>query len=343
MLALAAIAGNAGSYAALAYASTRIPTVAPLLTAGTVLIAISAYKFALGQRERRLIRRAFQHYVAPAIVQQMLDDPSRLKLGGEAFDVTVIFTDLEGFTSVAERMTPEALRERLSTYFKSMMAPLLAERATLDKFIGDAIMVYFGCPIPDPSHPAQACRAALAMQRELIALNQEWSRAGAAPLRMRIGINSGTAIAGNMGTDEIFNFTIIGDCVNLASRLESVNKQYGTLILVGEDTWARVGGGFEGRELDWIRVKGKERPVAIYELVAEAGALPDRARQVIARYAEGLACYRAGRWDDAARAFRAALDVDPDDAPSRIFAERCSRYAEAPPPHWDGVYVMTTK
>src|SRR5262249_62312537 len=138
--------------------------------------------------------------------------PSRLKLGGEAYDVTVIFTDLEGFTTVAEGLTPEALRERLSVYFKAMMEELLAERATLDKFIGDAIMVYFGCPVPDAAHPQQACRAALAMQARLEELNEEWRRVGEPVLRMRVGINTGTAIAGNMGTDEIFNYTILGDC-----------------------------------------------------------------------------------------------------------------------------------
>ena len=154
----------------------------------------------------------------------MLDDPSRLQLGGEAHDLTVIFTDLQGFTTIAERMTPEVLRATLSVYFKAMMNVLLAERATLDKFIGDAIMVYFGCPIPDASHPQQACRAALAMQRRLDLLNEEWRRAGTPVLHMRIGINTGVAVAGNMGTDDIFNYTIVGDCVNLASRLEGSTR-----------------------------------------------------------------------------------------------------------------------
>ena len=140
----------------------------------------------------------------------------------------MIFTDLEGFTSVAEGLTPEELRARLSMYFKAMMDVLLAEHATLDKFIGDAIMVYFGCPVADADHPRQACRAALAMQRRLNALNEEWRRIGTPGAAHAIGVNTGTAVAGNMGTDEIFNYTILGDCVNLASRLEGVNKQYGT-------------------------------------------------------------------------------------------------------------------
>jgi len=297
---LLALAGGglalvAAAYVALAYASARVPVIWPVLTATLVFGTTAAYRFALGQQERRLIRRAFQHYVAPAIVKQMLDDPSRLQLGGEAHDLTVIFTDLEGFTTIAERLTPEVLRATLSVYFKAMMNVLLPERATLDKFIGDAIMAYFGCPIPDAAHPQQACRAALAMQRRLDLLDEEWGRAGTPQLHMRIGINSGVAVAGNMGTDEIFNYTIVGDCVNLASRLEGVNKAYGTRTILGADTWSRVRGQFEVRELDWIRVKGKAKPVAIYELLAEEGRLAEDDRAVRDWFASGLAAYRDRR------------------------------------------------
>ena len=338
------VLGGAAAYFALATYHVRLPVVAPLIAAATVFISTAAYRFALGQRERRLIKRAFQHYVAPAIVKQMLDDPARLKLGGEAFDVTVIFTDLEGFTSVAERLTPEALRERLTTYFKAMMDVLLVEHATLDKFIGDAIMVYFGCPVPDAAHPQQACRAALAMQRRLTALNDEWRRVDGPALQMRIGINTGTAIAGNMGTDEIFNYTIVGDCVNLASRLEGVNKYYGTRIIVGEDTWNRVSSLVEGRELDWIRVKGKAHPVAIHELLSEANGLSDRMRRVRDGYAEGLRLYRQRSWNDAAAEFRTVLEFEPTDGPSQTLLERCVHAAQDPPPEpWDGVYEMATK
>jgi len=332
------------AYVALSTYDVRLPVVGPLLAVAGMYVCTTAYRFALGQRERRLIRRAFQHYVAPAIVQQMLDDPSRLKLGGEACEVSVLFTDLEGFTSVAERMKPEELQRRLSSFFKAMMDVLLAERATLDKFIGDAIMVYFGCPIRDSTHPSQACRAALAMQRRLAELNDEWRGTDAPQLRMRVGVNTGVAVAGNMGTDAIFNYTIIGDCVNLASRLEGVNKEYGTLIIVGADTWVRVNGQFEARELDWIRVKGKAQPVAIYELMGAAGEMSELRRTLVARFAEGLALYRAMRWNEAAEVFRGALVVDGMDAPSKIFLNRCTHYRDHPPPaDWDGVYVMTTK
>ena len=269
MLAALSLSMIAAAYALLAEFDTRVPAVGPLVAMAGVFVAAAAYRFTLGRRERALIKRAFEHYVSPAIVGQMLADPSRLKVGGENVDASVMFTDLEGFTTIAEGLAPQELRDRLSAYFSAMVAPLLAERATLDKFIGDAIMAYFGCPIADASHPAQACRAALAMQRRLDALNAEWRADGVPPLRMRIGINTGAVVAGNMGTDTIFNFTILGDCVNIAARLEGANKEYGTSILVGEETWSRVRDQFEFRDVGRITLRGKTKPIAIFELLAE--------------------------------------------------------------------------
>ena len=321
----------------------RVPVVAPSLSIAMVYAVTAAYRYGLTAHERRLIKRAFQHYVAPAIVEKMLNDPSRLKLGGEEYEVTVLFSDLEGFTTMSERLTPHELSAHLSGYFKSMLDVLIAEHGTLDKLIGDAIMMYFGCPVPEPGHAAQACRGALAMQRRMQDLNARWAAEGMPQLRTRVGINTGRAVAGNMGTDTIFNYTILGDCVNLASRLEGTNKEYGTLIILGEDTWQQVRDEFETRELDWIRVKGKHQPVAIYELVAEAGQIDERRRSLFARFAEGLGHYRAGDWSEAARAFDAALDIDPDDGPSRTFQARCRYYFAHVPEAWDGVHVMHSK
>lgn len=325
-------------------ADTWIPIVAPILTLASAYAAGAAYRFTLANRERRLIKRAFKNYLAPAIVEQMLADPSKLKLGGEEYEVSVLFSDLQGFTTLSERLTPQQLRLHLSGYFRDMLDRLLAERATLDKLIGDSIMVYFGCPIPDSAHPVQACRGALAMQRRMVELNAAWAASGLPQLRTRVGVNTGRAVAGNMGTDTIFNFTILGDCVNLASRLEGVNKEYGTTTMIGEDTYARVAGQFETRELDWIRVKGKLKPVAIYELVGEPGAI-DRVRAgVFARYAEGLAAYRDQRWPEASAAFSAALALDPADGPSLTMSGRCQSYAVSGAGEaWDGVHVMHTK
>jgi adenylate cyclase len=338
VLLLAAIA-----YASLAQWNVRLPILIPALALLLPHLATSGYRFAVTSRERRMIKHAFQHYVAPAIVERMLADPSQLRLGGEEYDLTVLFSDIEGFTTLSEKLTPQQLRDRLSGYFKDMLDGLLAERGTLDKLIGDAIMVYFGCPIADADHPMQACRGALAMQRRMVELNARWAAEGLPQVRTRIGINTGRAVAGNMGTDTIFNFTILGDCVNLASRLEGVNKEYGTLVIIGEDTRERIGNAFEVRELDWIRVKGKLKPVAIYELVAEAGLIDDRQREVFAKYADGLAKYRLGLWQDASAAFSAALAIDPSDRPSAGFVERCADLAAHTPRAWDGVHVMTKK
>ena len=181
------------------------------------------------------------------------------------------------------------------------------------------------------------------MQERMIALNNEWGRESLPRLRTRVGINTGIAVAGNMGTSTIFNYTIIGDCVNLASRLESVNKEYGTLVIVGEDTWKLARNDFEMRELDWIRVKGKDRPVAIFELAAEAGQLDARKREVFKRFGDGLNSYRQQRWAEAAAAFACALDIDPDDRPSQVFATRCAFYQTHPAEGWDGVHVMHFK
>ncbi len=329
-------------YGALA-SGVHVPVVAPAVTIATVYAATAAYRFGLLARERRLIKRAFQHYVAPAIVEQMLEDPSRLKLGGTEFEVTVLFSDLEGFTTLSEHLGAAELSAHLGSYFKEMLDVLLPERGTLDKLIGDSIMMYFGCPIPDDRHAIQACRGALAMQRRMLELNRRWRSANLPELRTRIGINTGRAVAGNMGTDTIFNYTILGDSVNVASRLEGVNKEYGTLVIIGEDTWKQVHDRFHTRELDWIRAKGKTQRIAIYELASQAGALADGRDRLFELYAEGLAHYREARWRDASEAFAAALALDPSDGPSQTMARRSLAYAAAPPAAWDGVHVMTMK
>jgi adenylate cyclase len=318
----------------------HLPIAAPALTVTAAYLGTAAYRFALATRERRMIKRAFQHYVAPAIVDQMLADPSKLKLGGEQYEVTVLFSDLEGFTALSERLTPQQLSAHVGEYFKEMLDVLLPQHGTLDKLIGDSIMMYFGCPIPHAEHAVQACRGALAMQHQMSDLNHRWSSRGLPLLRTRIGINTGVAVAGNMGTTTIFNYTILGDCVNLASRLESVNKEYGTLTIVGEDTWKLVHGSFEGRELDWIRVRGRTTPLTIYELGAEAGQLDGRRRDVFRHFAEGLVLYREQRWSEAAAAFDRALALDPSDGPSRTFLPRCAAFQRQPPSEWDAVHTM---
>ena len=302
VIAGAAIAAFVGAYALRAHDLLRLPIVSPLIVCATIFVVSTAYRYALGTRERRMITRAFEHYVAPAIVKQMLEDPSKLSLAGEEYDTTIIFTDLEGFSALAERVAPGEVRAHLSRYLTAMTDCLLAEHGTLDRFIGDAILGYFGCPVRDASHPAQACRAALVMQRRMRELNAEWEAAGLPRLRMRMGLNTGRVVAGNMGTDTVFHYTIIGDAVNLASRLESVNKIYGTDMLAGEETRRLAGDGFVWREIDRVKVKGRATAATIYTLIGQAGDArePDTAREAGKHYAAGLASYRAREWKCAA-------------------------------------------
>jgi adenylate cyclase len=347
---LAAVAAAAVALLAIAWwglglaTPLRVPVLGPVVTLVAAYATTSAYRYAVGARERRTIRRAFQHYVSPAVVELLLRDPSRLKLGGEDCTVTVLFSDLQGFTAFSEHLGPEQVRARLSEHFTEMVEALLAERATLDKFIGDSVMAYFGAPLPDPDHAGHACRAALAMQARMAALSTTWMAGGMPRVRVRIGLNTGPVVAGNMGTASVFNYTVIGDTVNLASRLEGVNKAYGTGIIVGERTRAGAGDRFVFRELDAIRVQGRAQPVAIHELVGLAGAVDAVGLDVIRAYEEGLVHYRAQQWAAARAAFARASALDPQDGPSTVMLRRTLEFAAAPPgDDWDGVCGMRSK
>jgi adenylate cyclase len=347
---LVAVAGAAAALVAIAWwaltepSQVRLPTVGPVLAIAVTFATTSAHRYAVGARERRTIRRAFQHYVSPSVVDLLLRDPARLKLGGEDCEVTVLFTDLEGFTAMSEHLVPEVVRTRLSEHFTAMVDALLAEGATLDKFIGDSVMAYFGAPVPMADHASRACAAALSMQRRMSALSTAWVAAGLPRVRMRVGINSGRVVAGNMGTARVFNYTVIGDTVNLASRLEGVNKTYGTGIVVGDRTRTGAGEGFVFRELDLIRVQGRARPVAVHELLGRSGGVDAMGLELVGLYAGALACYRGQDWNGAERGFRAALALDARDSPSAVMLARTLDYAATPPgPAWDGVHVMRAK
>ncbi|MGA2976097.1 MAG: adenylate/guanylate cyclase domain-containing protein [Spirochaetia bacterium] len=331
-------------YLLLAVFGVRIPVIPPLIPLFCVFILSYFYRFILGVVERRLILGAFKHYLAPAIVDRILADPGQLRLGGAAYRVTVLFTDLAGFSTISEKLKPDELHDLLTSYFRAMMDILLEEHATLDKFIGDAIMVYFGCPVEEPMHPRLACRSAIRMQARMTDLNQGWQERGYPSLHMRIGVNTGNVVAGNMGTEGVFNYTILGDSVNLASRLEGVNKEYGTSTIISEDTYREVGDAVAARELDCIRVKGKSQPVSIYELATLSGELPAEKGRIFDAYAEALSLYRHRRWDQAMEAFQEIVSRDGNDGPSKTMCGRSSYYLQNPPPDdWDGVYTMLTK
>lgn len=317
----------------------------PLLALAMTYTALTVYRYFTEERERRKIKDAFVHYVAPVVIEQMLKDPDRLKLGGDDKVLTVMFSDLEGFTTYSERYSPIEMTAILSDYYERMTEQIFAWHGTLKEYVGDELMAIFGAPIEHSDHAERACAAALAMREHRHALGVEWEKIGRPRLRARTGINSGSMLVGNMGSKYRFSFGVLGDQVNLASRLEGLNRFYGTEILVGENTANLVNGAFVLREIDMVRVKGKKQAVRIYDLLARsASELPAEHQKALSLYAAGLEAYRQQSWNDALGLLGEALTLWPGDGPSRTMVERCRTFQQTPPPEgWDGVYDQLVK
>ncbi len=304
----------------------------------------TAFSYATEGRQKRQIKQAFSHYMSDLLIQDLLKHPEKLRLGGERRVLSVFFSDLAGFTSLSEKLSPEGVVTLLNRYLTAMTDIILASGGIIDKYEGDAIMAFWGAPLPQEDHAARACLAALDNQARLVDLRREFAQIGLPPVFARIGINTGEMIIGNMGSSQRFDFTVIGDSVNLASRLEGAGKEYGVSILISEDTYLRAQDAVEVRELDLLQVKGKERPVRIYELLAKKGELQSPKARVREVFAEGLALYRKQAWEEAAPRFQQVLELNSEDGPARTFIRRCQIYRGNPPgPGWDGVYRLTTK
>lgn len=309
----------------------------PLLSLSLSQVTSEAYRNLIVERKGRNLKKAFSSYVSPDLVRQIEKHPDKLVLGGEQREITILFSDIRGFTSISEGLTPQELVRLLNEYLNPMTRIVLEEKGTLDKFIGDAVMAIFNAPLDLAGHPEAACRSAIRMLESLKELNTGFRSRGMNVIDIGIGINTGLAVVGNMGADIRFDYTAIGDSVNLASRLEGLNKYYGSRILVSEDTRRAVKGqDFNFREIDRVRVKGKHLPVVIYELIAGDAT-------VIGRFEDGLNYYRNAEFRSAADIF-SALAQEHNDGPSRLYLERCREYLENPPPEeWDGVYTAKTK
>jgi len=289
------------------------------------------------ERKGRQLKKAFSNYVSADLVREIEKHPDKLVLGGEQRELSILFSDIRGFTTLSESLSPPELVKLLNEYLSPMTRIVLEEKGTLDKFIGDAVMALFNAPLDVPDHAVRACTAAVRMLDELERLNADFIQRGMHPLDIGIGINTGLAVVGNMGADIRFDYTAIGDAVNLASRLEGLNKYYGTHILLGEETRNRISDQqFTFREIDRVRVKGKQLPVLIFELMVSN-------HKIRPRFEEGLENYRAGRFKEARLIFEELAATD-DDAPSRLYVARCDDYIAHPPPtDWDGVYTATSK
>ncbi|MGH9579466.1 MAG: adenylate/guanylate cyclase domain-containing protein, partial [Terriglobales bacterium] len=318
-----------------------------VVPAGTLVASyagVTSYRMIFEEREKRRVRKTFSSYVSPGVIRLLEKDPARyFRSGGEMKDLTVMFSDIRGFTSISEGLTPDELVALLNEYLGEMTEILFRRWGTLDKYIGDAIMAFWGSPFPQEDHAERACACALEMSARLRELNAKWKAEGRKQLAIGIGLNTGPVNVGNMGSSRRLSWTVMGDHVNLASRLEGLTKEYGVGIVLSEFTWRAVEGRFIARELDRIRVKGKQQPVGIFELMDSAENGSSRA-ELLALFAEAMDSYRGQRWQQAAQKFETVLARFPQDGPSRVFLHRSLEFSrEAPAADWDGVYVMKSK
>jgi adenylate cyclase len=332
-----------GNYLLFSRLGIQLELFYPLTEIVGVYLGITMQRFLAEERERVRIRKAFESYVAPTVVQQMLKHPEALRLGGERRVITLLFTDIRGFTTMSENLNPEALVNLLHEFLNPMSNIIINQGGTIDKYMGDAIMALFGAPLEQPDHASKACRAALEMKDTLEALNRQWEEEGRPPLKIGVGVNSGPVAVGNMGSDRLFDYTAIGDNVNLASRLEGLNKYYGTNILISQATAEALENGFILRDVDRVQVKGKAQAAGIFELLGEGPASPEIAR-FLAAYHQGLADYRQQRWAESLAGFEEALKLHSGDAATKRYLALARRYQKSPPgPDWQAVTVMEGK
>jgi adenylate cyclase len=317
-----------------------LPLAAPLAGVLMCFAGGSVLNYTLEGRQKRFVKKVFRHYLSQQVIEEILKDPEKLRLGGRRRDMSVFFSDVAGFTSVAESLTPERLTELLNFYLSEITQIIFAHGGTVDKYIGDAMVAFWNAPLDQPDHALRACLAALDCQARLAELREQMLQMSGRQLFMRIGVNSGPMVVGNMGSRDRFDYSVLGDSVNLGARLEGACKQYGISILAGEKTYKSAKEFVEAREVDLIRVVGKEKPVRIYQLLARKGELSPERKKELAQFQKGLELYRQRKWAEALEIFT-SLDQDPV---AKVYLERCELYRSSPPPDdWDGVWELTKK
>lgn len=314
---------------------------------GHLTVAFNRMVEQLRLKER--IRRTFGKYVDPRVVEGLIEHDT-LTVAGQHRIMTVMFCDVKGFTHISEETTPEGLVKVMNRYFSAMSAPIRDQSGIIDKYIGDAIMAYWGAPFTDEADQARlACLAALDMRDRIASLRTEFAellgmRSLPMPFDIRIGIATGEALVGSVGSEFMMNYTVLGETVNLASRLESASKLYGTRILVSSATVAAAAFAIEAREIDRVVVLGETQAQTVFEVMGRKGELTAVQTELRARFAEGLTAYRARHWDDARRGFASALAAVPGDGPSLTFLKRIDGFGTAPPPdNWDGTWHLAEK
>ncbi|MBF0164918.1 MAG: adenylate/guanylate cyclase domain-containing protein [Magnetococcales bacterium] len=316
----------------------------PLVAGFFGFLAITVRYYLLEMSQKRMIKGAFGQYLSPKVVDILVKDPSKLTLGGEQREMTAFFSDVAGFSTISEKLTPVELVQLLNEYLTAMCDIIARYDGTVDKFEGDAIIAFWGAPLDQPDHAALACCAAVDMGAHMVKMRERLLAEGRPRMSVRMGLNSGPMVVGNMGSKQRMDYTIMGDAVNLAARLEGANKFYASDIMVSGATYEQAKGRIEARPLDVVRVVGKKEPVPIYQLLAHKGGLTPEQERLLGFYLKGYELYRQRSYRLAIEQFEAALGVDPDDGPSRTYVERCREYLESPPlKDWDGVFQLTSK
>ncbi len=324
------------------YLDIWIELIAPFLTFSLASCTILCYRYAIVLNEQRLVKKNFAYHLAPAQIHAVVKNHADLELGGKKTTATIFFSDINNFAALVENLSPEDLVKILNEYHAVMTDIILKYDGYLDKYQGDNIMAIFGAPLPLENHAKRACLVALEMQYRLAQLRVKWELENKPQMAARIGIHLGAIVAGNIGGEKNFNYTAIGENVNLASRLEAINKVYGTAIVISEDVYELVKETFTVREIDFLLIKGRRKPLAIYELIAKKeDRLDENTQQLLEYYQKGLTIYRHGNWESAFNEFRSALKCNPKDGPSREFLHRCIVFIDQKrfvPDNWDGVF-----
>jgi adenylate cyclase len=307
-------------------------------------VTIISIKLVSEESQKKFIKGAFSRYIAPDVIEQIMLNPESLELGGENRRITIFFSDVAGFSTISEKLSPPELVALLNEYLSEMTDIIISHGGTIDKYEGDAIMAFYGAPQPYVDHELRACKAAIDMKKKLREMQEKWREIGQHELFVRMGMNTGLAVVGNMGSKMRMDYTAMGDSVNLASRLEGANKHYGTTAMISENTYNNAKDHIEVRKLDKIRVIGKTEPIIVYELLGMKGTLPQKVYDAIDLYNKGMEMFAEHQWKKAMKFFNESLEILPDDGPSKTYIARCEEFMKKPPSKkWDGVYSMKSK
>ena len=321
-----------------------LPMIPPFLTALGCYAGITFYRLLIEEREKRKIKGSFRQYLSPKIIDIITKDPSKLRLGGEEREVSVFFLDIAGFTTMSEALKPTQLVEVMNNCLTEFSRVILKHDGLINKYIGDCIMAFWNAPADQTGHAAMACLAALDCMKVLPEINRRFQEKGLPRIDCRIGINTGTVVVGNMGSDERFDYTVLGDAVNLASRLEGANKSYLTHVMISDTTFEQAKDAIEARDLDLIRVKGKKEPRKVFEVLCRKGEMSEEMTEGRKRYHQALSLYRQKSFEECIDAFQSVFDYLPNDHVTRVYLERARAFvSHPPPPAWDGVFEMISK